>query len=122
MKKKLGRITRLNERSSYVVIDNLLGRTKQDCTVHTASSIHDKPNILISGNKSERTMKPAEPNIGREKHTYNQKDSRQGDNAFSIENYSELLVQKLKPLNNNSTRIIDHYPLMINLIMPNKCR
>ncbi|MDQ2685265.1 MAG: hypothetical protein M3Y25_05415, partial [Thermoproteota archaeon] len=33
---------------------------------------------------------------------FNQKNSRRGANIYLIENYAELLVQKLRPLNSNN--------------------
>ena len=109
MKKKIGRILKLKGRRSYVNNDDPTRGAKQYHTITSAYAIDDKPNILTSGRKPEGTIKSGESNINEEKlEMYNQNDPRQGDNVFLIENYAELLVQKLRPLN-NSIRKFDHY-------------
>jgi hypothetical protein len=69
----------------------------------------DKSNSLDASDKPERTIESGELNINGEEHKIsNQNDSRQSANVFLIENYAELLIQKLRPLNSNSTRL-DYY-------------
>jgi hypothetical protein len=109
MKKIIGRISKLEGQLSYINSDKLTKNANRDCTMLSTYATDDKLNSLDASDKPERTMESGELNINREKHKIsNQKDSRQSANVFLIENYAELLIQKLIPLSSNGTRL-DYY-------------
>ncbi|VFJ14814.1 hypothetical protein [Candidatus Nitrosocosmicus franklandus] len=123
MKEKLRRITELNrQRSSDVDIDNLAGRTKQNCIIYVEYTTDDKPDLLISSNKLDGNLIPYESNIINSKNDkFTRKVLRQGHNVLLNENYAELFIHKRIPFNNNNLKYLINIPLVMNLIMSNKC-
>ena len=109
MKKLLGRISKLKGQRSITKMHELTKRTSQEDTTLNIDSTIEKSNSLDSRNQTPSPMESGELNInGDDDEILNQKDSRQSANVYSIENYAELLLQKLRPLSSNNTSL-SHY-------------
>jgi hypothetical protein len=113
MKNIIEKIPRLKGRQrqrSYLKNDVLRKGNSSGFTMLSTYTGDDKPDILDSNNNPERNPKSDESNGNEEKLKINtQHDSRRDDSIFLIENYAELLVQKLRPLNSHYTRLLHRY-------------
>lgn len=113
MKNIIEKIPRLQGRQrqrSYMKNDGSIKGNNSEYVKLFANTAEDKPGVLDAGNKSERTLKLGKLNVNEEKpKIYAQDDLRRDENIFLLENYAELLVRKLRPLNYYCTRLLDRY-------------
>ncbi|WP_148685780.1 hypothetical protein [Candidatus Nitrosocosmicus hydrocola] len=113
MKNILLKIPRLKGRQrqrSYIKNDGLKKGNNSGFAMLSTYTGDDKPDILDSSNNPEKNTNSDESNGNEEKLKINaQHDLRRDDSIFLIENYAELLVQKLRPLNSHCTRLLDRY-------------
>ena len=106
IKKLLGKISKLKGRRSITKMRELTKRTNQDSTMLNIDTTIEKSNSLDARIQTQGPKESGKLNINEDDYeTLNQKDSRQGANVYLIENYAELLVQKLRPLNSNTTSL-----------------
>ncbi len=95
---------------SYIKNDGLKKGYNSGFAILSTYTGDDKPDILDSSNNPEKNTKSDKSNGNEEKLKINtQHDLRRDDSIFLIENYAELLVQKLRPLNSHYTRLLNRY-------------
>lgn len=105
---KMPRLKGRQRQRSYLKNDGLRKGNNSGFAMLSTYTGDDKPDILDSSNNPERNPNSDESNGNEEKLKINtQHDSRRDDSIFLIENYAELLVQKLRPLNCYCTRLLD---------------
>ena len=103
MKKLIGRISKLKGQRSITKMQELTKRTNQDVTAPNIDVSIERSSSLDAMIQTQGPTESRELNINEDNdETLNQKDLRQGDNVYLIENYAELLIQKLRPLNSNN--------------------
>jgi hypothetical protein len=106
MKKIIGKISKLKGRGSYISIDELTKITKPNYITMSTYNTDDNSISLDAIAKPTESPESRELNINETNHKISsQKDSRQGANVFLIENYAELLIRKLRPLNRYSNKL-----------------
>jgi hypothetical protein len=112
MKKLIDKISKLKERRSITKMHALTkGINREEGTTSNIDMTveRERANSIGARIQTQSPMKSGETIANEvDEETTKQNDSQQCANVYLIENYAELLVQKLRPLNSNNTRS-DYY-------------
>lgn len=103
MEKIIARISKPQGRRLNIYNHELTKRSNQFGPALPIGPNDNKSNSLGDSNKPEMTIESDELNINDEKQEISeQKDTKKESNVFLIEDYAELLIQKLRLLNSNN--------------------
>lgn len=111
MDKIIARISKLKGRNLNAYNYELTSSSNENDIPLPDDQNDDNSNSLNSSNEHERTAESNELGFADSKQEIsNQKDTINSTPALLIENYTEVLIQKLRLLNSNKTKLRYYYP------------